>query len=341
MLTISASVAVAQHARVETARHANAIPKVCESVVAAKIADPIDIPALVKEAYCKGSGDMLSEYTYVTHSTRREKDKKGKEKLETFTFDVFFPTLKSGAHTKGILVVTSHNGVPVPANELEKERARAAERTEKEEEKLAREAPVPPIVASDPATGMLPLGVYGRSASNRETLGGKYSAQLSVRTFLKTCDLSLARREQIEGRETLIFTFAPRPDAQFADNERYIAQLAGEIWIDAADRIVTRLAGWPAKPPAISPSSGNAKAAPAQSQTAGEATADARLPAVLFEMMRLPKQGLWFPRATRINGADYQKLFDGITTDSSSTYSDYIRFSAGVQDATIGEPAKP
>src|SRR5204862_3304986 len=128
--------------------------------------------------YCKGSGDMLGEYTYVTQASRRVTNKKGQEKIETFTYEVFFPTLKSGSHTKGIFVVTSHNGVLVPANELEKERARAAERTEKEEEKLAREASVQPIVTSEPATGMLPLGVYGRTASNRETLGGKYSAQL-------------------------------------------------------------------------------------------------------------------------------------------------------------------
>jgi len=61
----------------------------------------------------------------------------------------------------------------------------------------------------------------------------------------KKSDLTLARHEQNSGRETLVFNFAPRPDAQFIENERYIAQLNGEIWIDAQDRIVTRLIGWP------------------------------------------------------------------------------------------------
>ena len=135
LMAISALVVVAQHARVEMAKHSTAIPKVCESVVPANIDGTVDVPALVKEAYCKGAGDMLVEYTYVAHSIRREKDKKGKEKEETFTYEVFFPTLKSGMHARGILVVTSHNGVPVPPNELEKERARAADRTEKEEER--------------------------------------------------------------------------------------------------------------------------------------------------------------------------------------------------------------
>ena len=68
---------------------------------------------------------------------------------------------------------------------------------------------------------------------------------LAIHTFLRTCELTLARREQHDGRETLVFNFTPRPDAQFANNEKYIAQLTGQIWIDAQDRIVTRLAGWP------------------------------------------------------------------------------------------------
>jgi len=87
---------------------------------------------------------------------------------------------------------------------------------------------------------MLPLGMYASTAVNHESLGSKHSAWLAVHTFLKTCELTLARRNRLrEG--TLIFSFTPRPDAQFADNQKYIAPLTGEIWIDAKDRIVTRL----------------------------------------------------------------------------------------------------
>jgi hypothetical protein len=319
MMSISALPIAAQHAQVDIAKHSSAMPRACEQVVPAKIDDPVDLPALVKEAYCKGSGDMLGEYTYATDSIRRDKDKKGKEKEETFTYEVFFPTLKSGTRTKGILVVTSHNGVPVPPAELEKERTRAAERTEKEEEKIARTAPAPPNATASNVTGMLPLGMYARMAITRESLTSKHSARVAVHTFLKTCDLTLLRRDQIDGRETLIFSYFPRSDAQFADNEKYIAQLTGEIWIDARDRIVTRVVGWPS------------------SVSLRKETA----PAVYVEMMRLPQQGIWLPRVTRINGADYPTLFDGITTDSNNTYSNYIRFSTDVQDVKVAEPNKP
>src|ERR1700730_9679308 len=157
IITISAPAVVTQNARIQVSKHSAAIPKVCESVVPAKIDGEVDVRGLVKEAYCKGAGDMLNEYTYVTNSIKRVKDKKGTVREETFTYEVFFPTLKSGMSTKGILVVTSHNGVPVPPNELEKERARAAERTEKEEERIGRETPAPSSVSSDSSAGMLPL----------------------------------------------------------------------------------------------------------------------------------------------------------------------------------------
>jgi hypothetical protein len=94
----------------------------------------------VKEAYCKGAGDMMTEYSYVMNSAGRSEDRKGKIKEDSTTYEVFIPTLKSGTRGKGILVVTSRNGVPVLASELEKARKEAGERLEKAEEKSAREA---------------------------------------------------------------------------------------------------------------------------------------------------------------------------------------------------------
>jgi hypothetical protein len=138
---LSALAVAAQNARVEVSKHSTAIPRSCEGVVPSLLSDPIDIQSLVKEALCKGAGDMLGEYTYVTTSITRVRDKKGKTKEESTVYEVFFPTLKSGMRTRGVLVVTSRNGVPVAPHELEKERLKAADRIEKEEEKNARTPP--------------------------------------------------------------------------------------------------------------------------------------------------------------------------------------------------------
>jgi len=317
----------AQNASVTLGKRASRIPRVCEGIVPASIEGTVDIPALVKEAYCKGAGDMLADYTYVMLSATRSKDKKGQVKEESTTYDVFIPTLKSGTRGKGVFVVTHRNGVPVPASELEKARKEAGERLEKAEEKNARETPSPPATDAN-VKGMLPLGMYTHSTSAHSSFGSKGSAALAIHTFLRTCELTLARREQHDGRETLIFNFTPRPDATFADNEKYIAQLTGEIWIDAQDRIVTQLAGWPQLPPNNTNSTNPPVAA-------GE-----RPPAVYVQMMRLP-EGVWLPRVVRINGADYQKLFDGITNESTSTFSNHIRFSTEIKDVQVNPSVKP
>jgi hypothetical protein len=315
----------AQSVRVEVSKRANKIPRACQSIVPASIPasinDPIDVPALVKEARCKGAGDMLSDYTYVMRVSHREKEKKGNIKEDTTTYEVFIPTLKSGMHTKGILLMTSRNGVPVPAAELEKERLKTGERLEKEENKIAQaDAPAAGPENSPEIKGLLPLGVYNRSGINRSSFGSRTGgASLSILDFLANCDLMFLRREPKDGREVLVFRFTPRPDAKYDVNNKYMAQLTGEVWIDATDRIVTRLAGWPRDPKATTDS------LPALVQTP---------PAVYVELMRL-REGIWLPRVFRINGMDYPTLFDHVTGDRTSTYSDYIRFTTEVNDVKV------
>jgi hypothetical protein len=314
---------VAQNAQVTIVKQASRIPKACQLVVPASIEGALDVPALVKEAYCKGAGDMLTEYSYTMTSAERSINKKGQTKAESTTYEVFIPILKSGTQGQGVLVVTGRNGVPVPPKELEKARAKAGEGLEKAEEKNSQETSEPPD--SDPnVKGMLPLGMYTHSTNIHSSLGSKGSAALAIHTFLRTCNLTLVRREQHDGRETLIFTFVPRPDAHFKDNEKYVAQLTGEIWIDAQDRIVTRLAGWPSLD--ASPTTAT------QPQPSGE-----RPPAVYVEMMHLP-EGVWLPHVIRINGADYLRLFDGITQDATSTSSNYIRFRTEIKDVKVNQP---
>ena len=318
----------AQKATVTLSKRASLIPKSCEALVPASIDDPIDIPALVKEAYCKGAGDMLTEYTYVMTSTGRSVNKKGVSKEETTTYEVFIPVLKGGTRGKGILLVTNHNGVPVPAEELEKARREAAKRLEQAEAENEREKTSEPESAPD-VKGMLPLAMYTSTTNTHHSSSGKSgSASLAIHTFLRSCELTLVRREQQNGRETLIFNFTPRANAKFAANEKYIARLGGEIWIDSQDRVVTRLVGRPTV------SASNRKSV----QLA--ATLTEAPPAVYVEMMRLP-EGIWLPRIIRINGADYQKLFDGITTESINTFGNYVRFSTEIKDVQINPYVKP
>jgi len=208
----------------------------------------------------------------------------------------------------------------------------AGKKLEKAEEKNAKEKPSPPETAPE-VKGMLPLGMYTSTTNNHSsTFGKSTSTTLGIHAFLNTCELTFARREQHEGRETLIFTFTPRPGAQFADSEKYIAQLTGEIWIDAQDRIVTRLVGRPTL------SANNA--GPAQTVST-PVTKPAEAPAAVYvEMMRLP-EGVWLPRIVRINGADYNKLFDGLTWELTWTLGNYRRFVTEIKEFKINSDGRP
>jgi len=337
---VLASPLVAQNARVDVAKLSRRIPKSCELITPAVIAGTPDVPAMVKEAICKGAGDMLTEYTYTVNSVKREKDKKGNVKEETFVYEVFIPTLNSSMRAKGVLVVTSHNGVPVSPQELEKERLEAAERIEKEEQKIARSQPV--TTNSEPGTpGLIPVGMYTRSSVTRSAFGMKSGGvTFAIADFLRASDLTFARRETIDGRDTLIFNFTPRPGTEFIDNEKYMAQIRGEIRIDAIDRIVTRLIGWPI---GVNLMGGMSQPGVRDSTDVGgaaEPTGRDPHPAVYQEMMRLPR-GIWLPRFIQINGADHQTLFNGIKTDTASTYSNYIRFFTEVKEVEVEQPKKP
>ena len=325
---ISGSNASAQDVHVQVGKSATAVPKICEQAVPASIEGQMDIPALVKEADCKGAGDMLGEYTYVMKIAKREKDSKDRIKEETTQYEVYFPTPKSGRRARGVLLVTSRNDVPVPQAELEKERLQAGERLEKEENKIARDAAPQSATNSAQTNAMLPLGMYPRMRNSRSAFGMRRGGvALDLHTLLKMSRLTLTRREQIEGRDTLVFSFTTLRDAQLADDEKYIAQLSGTIWIDAKDRIVKRLAAWPSS---MTNGSG------AQASTSSVE----KMPAIYLEMTRLP-EGIWLPKTTRINGADYPRLFDHIPSDTTVTYSEYKRFRTETEGVELETPKGP
>src|SRR5436190_23537548 len=113
LMLLPALPALGQNAQVTVGKQTGRIPKACQSVVPASIESTVDISALVKEAYCKGAGDTIIEYSYTMVSASRSTNKKGQTKQESTTYEVFIPNLKSGTRGKGVLVVTARNGVPL------------------------------------------------------------------------------------------------------------------------------------------------------------------------------------------------------------------------------------
>ncbi|MEP7272919.1 MAG: hypothetical protein ABI882_15565 [Acidobacteriota bacterium] len=317
---------LAQTVRVGVSKLASPIPKACEGVVPAQIEGPLDVIALTKEANCKGSGDMLIEYTYVMQYTSQSKDKKGKEESETRVFEVYIPTLKDGIGTRGVLIMTSRNGIPVPSEKMQKVRQEAGEQLEKAEERIAKQKTPEPVASPHPVAGMKPLGMYPRMTTSRGTLGfSRGGMTLDVHTILLKSSLVYVGREMIDGRDNLVFTFVPDPGATYDRWEKYVALITGRVWIDAKDRIVTRLSGWPA--------------------SAGSSLSELKTPltvppAIYMEMVLLP-DGNWMPRESRIMASEYPTLFDRVAEDGIVKYSDYQRFKTEAKDLRIDAPKVP
>ncbi len=299
-------VSMCAQTRVELSKTARTIPKDCVLVVPASIEPQIDLAGLVKEALCKGAGEMVADFTFTMEVTTTLLDKKGKSKISTSTYEVFVPTLKAGTSARGILVEIAKDGKPVPADKLEKERRQAGEKLEKEETRLDRVAP-PANPSPGENQGMAPIGMYSRSAVTRS---GRIDLAFTVSSFLKTCDLTFLRRETIEGRPSLIFKFAPRAGVSFNEGEGYIGQMDGELAIDIEDHIVTKLSAWPIGADRVAP------------------------PAVYQDMVRL-KEGTWLPRVNTVNAAHYPTLSNKVNWDWSSTFSNYVRFVTEIKDVKI------
>ena len=309
LAAVMTSTAAPQNLRVDVGKRTETIPRVCESVTPASLDD---LHALTVEAHCLGAGDMLIEYTYETKITTRARDKTGLIKEESITYEVYIPTLKEGMRTRGILLETARNGVPVSEKELEKQRQKAGERLEKEDSKANRQPSPQTKAETPPIKGLMPIGMYTRMGASRGALGIKRGgAVLSIATFLETCDLKFLRRTRSEDRDTLVYGFTPRANIPFDVNEKYVSNLVGEIWIDVADHIVSRVVGWPAT-------------------VTNAAKASDKPPAIYTEMVRL-STGVWLPGVSRLNGLDYPKLFNNIVDDTNITYAQYKRFVTDVK----------
>ena len=132
--------ALTQNIRIQLGKSSTDIPPPCESLTTTPIGKTLDVTALVREVNCKGAGDMMAEYTYEVKIATREKNRKGESKIQTTTYEVYIPTLKGGSVATGILLATSHNDVPVPEKDLEKQRMQAGQELEKEDKELSRQS---------------------------------------------------------------------------------------------------------------------------------------------------------------------------------------------------------
>ncbi len=271
--------------------------------------EPVNVPVLIENALGNGKGSkLLSEYTYTLRMMWRKPDKQGRIIEESETYEAYFPSLKNKGLTKFVMLKTKENDRPVAPDKLDKERQKAAARLLKAEEDAQKSNQRNAEVERD--NGSKALGAYFKMSFS--TLFSKLS--LDVSTLLESCDFTRPRRERLDGREVIALDFRPKAGAEFSREEQYLAQSAGTIWIDAAEKVLLRVEGWPRN---LATRAGN--------------------PAFVYEQMRLP-EGYWLPRVGRMNGMSHPSLFGRGATDYVFEFSNYQRFGAEIKDVKIKPP---
>ncbi|MEK7829453.1 MAG: hypothetical protein AAB401_00120, partial [Acidobacteriota bacterium] len=172
----------------------------------------------------------LLDYTYKLKKTHRVLNASGNS---IYTQEQVFEAYPiRGEH---VLITLSKNGIA--SRTVADERKRAAKQLEEAEKQHANEKPEQN--SSEEAGGYVSAGVTGVYA------GKTGYVSINVAMILRSCEFFSPSTEKIGGREMVVLNYRHRAGTKLAANHSYIAGLVGTVWIDSADKILTRLEGWP------------------------------------------------------------------------------------------------
>lgn len=238
----------------------------------------------------------VSEYAFTQTETDRVIDSKGQLKKQTVKVYEVYPLL----NREPVKKLISENGVPLSPDKsaredrrVQEEFAKAERDREKDEKKVAQ---------------------------RRAERDKKEKEGTEISPFLKVCEFVSPRREQWDGRETIVFDFRPkqgfRPKSR---EESLIAKLVGVVWIDPIDKQIIRL-----------------EARLAEGFKIGGGLVASLKPgaAVVIEQTRMT-QGVWLPRFAHVNLSVKVLLFAGGDYNQTIEWSDYKHFSGDVKDYKI------
>lgn len=277
---------------------------------APKAAEDIDIPALLRqvEANQQKVDDRVAEYYYVQKETEREYTGKGELKKQQVNVYEVFPV----PGQRPVRKLVSENGVKLTGSRAQSEERKVTEALVKAEKERAKEKE--------------------KEAARRANLGGDPNSDdddgrnLQLKSFLKMCEFVAPRRELFQGRDTIVFDFRAKPGVKPSNrNENLIAKMAGVVWIDAADREISRL-----------------EARFVEGLKVGGGLIVSLKPGAAFviEQQRQP-EGIWFPVVASANLSIKVFLFGGGDVNTTIENSGFRKFNAETEGYEIKAPPKP
>jgi hypothetical protein len=267
-------------------------------------AENVDITVLLREVG-KNQDELenrVAEYAFKQTETDREINSKGELKKETVKVYEVYPL----PNREPVQKLISENGVPLSAERAAKEDRRVQEEFEKAEREKEKDEK--------------------KAAQRRSEREKKQAEGTEISPFLKVCEFISPRRENLEGRETIVFDFRPRLGFKPKNREEsLIAKLIGVVWIDPVDKQVIRL---------------EARLAEGFKMAGGLLVSLKPGAALVIEQTRMD-QGVWLPKFAQVNLSVKVLLFGGGDYNKTIQWSEYRHFVGDVKDYKIDTPAKP
>ncbi|HEX8888365.1 MAG TPA: hypothetical protein VF779_04270 [Pyrinomonadaceae bacterium] len=282
-----------------------------------KSSEEIDVPALLRESKERSDRNwelMLrryADYSLKRRRTLRETNAKGEVKEESQLYEIFIPTnCKERIRCNAVLILLEKDGKPVSPDKIEKARLEAGKRLEKNERETENQNTQQ---AGGPS--------WMRFSVNFHHPGGDQRVMLDGQEILEKCEFSSPQREMIRGREAIALSFRPHFGAVFSGDTFYMNEVEGKIWIDTQDKVIIRLAAWPAGTKFDDESSESLL----------------KNAALAYDLVRT-REGIWFFRLGRINANKYSSLFYDEKVDFSVEQFDYVAFRVEVEDGQVQAP---
>ena len=285
--------------------------------------EPLDVAALLREVKINQEGidARVRQYTYLQRFTEREINDRGEITKEKVTVSEVYPL----GNRRPAFKLISENGV-----------ALSPERAAREAERVAKE-----IENAEKTETKTKLKIERRRDERQAKLekqrrkAGSEPNEKEVKviededaisftgTLLKASDLISPRRERLRDRDAVVFDFRPRAGFKPGNRaESLISKLSGIFWIDPVDKQVMRFEAKLDKGYKIG----------------GGLVASVRPGSKLIaEQIRLP-DGLWMPREAQFDVGVKLFLVAGFSQNAVLEWSDYKRFDAKTNDATIETP---
>jgi hypothetical protein len=278
-----------------------------DTVIADTVFDPpaatdkLDVAELWREVHRNQDeiDKRVSEYAFTQKETDNEISGKGELKKQTVKVYEVYPL----PNREPVKKLISENGVPLSPERVAKEDRRLQEEFEKAERDREKDEK--------------------KAAQRRAERDKKEKEGTEISPFLKVCEFVSPRREQWEGRETIVFDF--RPKAGFKPKNReesLIAKLVGVVWIDPVDKQIIRL---------------EARLAEGFKIAGGLVASLKPGAALVIEQTRMA-QGVWLPRFAQVNLSFKVLIFGGGDYNQTVEWSDYKHFSGDVKDYKVNTP---